>query len=140
MADHLQHGAAHAQGIDRTDAQQHEAHVANRTAGDAPFDVVLGEGVKRAVDDVDDAQHYQGGSQQEMDFRQHLHVETHQRIAPHLQQHAGQQHRHRCIGLAVGIGQPSMQGENRQLDAETDQEPQVAEQAEGASWRAGRQF
>jgi protein-L-isoaspartate(D-aspartate) O-methyltransferase len=46
MADHLQHGPAHAKGVNGANPQQHEAHVADGTAGDAPFDaIVLGGSV-----------------------------------------------------------------------------------------------
>ena len=76
MADHLQHGATHAEAVDRTDAQQHKAHVADRAAGDPAFDVVLGEGVEGAIDDVHDAQHDQCGCQLQVRLREHLNVEA----------------------------------------------------------------
>ena len=137
MANHLEHGAADTQGINGPNAHEHKAHVAHGAAGDPSFDVVLGEGVERPVDDVDDSQHDQGRRQDEMDLREHLHVEAQQGIAAHLQQHPSQQHRHRCIRLPVGIGKPGVQGEDRQLDAKANQETQVTEQAKGAPRRAG---
>ena len=137
MADHLQHGATDAEGIDRPDAKQHEAHVAHRAAGDSPFDVVLGKGIEGPVDDVDDPQHHQSWGQLQVDLRQHLHVEAQQGIAAHLQQHPRKQHRHRRIGLTVGIGQPGVQGEHGQLDAKAHQETEIAEQAEAAAGGAG---
>ncbi|CAI8160193.1 MAG: Uncharacterised protein [Synechococcus sp. CC9902] len=72
-----------------------------------------------------------------MGLRQHLHVEAQQGVAPHLQQDACEQHRHRCVGFAVGIGKPGVQREHRQLDPESHQEAQIAEQTEAAACRAG---
>ena len=140
MADHLQHGAAHAQGIDGADAQQHEAHVAHGAAGDPALHVVLGKGVERAVHDVHDAQHHQGRSQGEVGLRQHLHVEAQQGIAAHLQQHARQQHRHRGVGLTVGVRQPGVQGKHGELHAEAHQEAEITEKAEGATSAALHQL
>ena len=45
MAHHLQHCAADPQGIDGTDPHQDD-HVADGTAGDPAFDVVLGSGIE----------------------------------------------------------------------------------------------
>ena len=76
MADHLQHGATHAERINRAYTQQHEAHMAHRTTGDASFDVVLGKGIEGPPDDVDDAQNDQGWRQDLVYLGQHLHVEA----------------------------------------------------------------
>ena len=75
-----------------------------------------------------------------MGIRQHLHVETQQGIAAHLQQHTRQQHRDRSIGFAVSIRQPGVQGEHRQFHAEAHQESEVAEQSEAAARRTGGQL
>ena len=40
----------------------------------------------------------------------------------------------------MGVRQPGVQREHRQLDAETDEEAQITEQAKGAPRGAGRQF
>ena len=140
MAHHLQHRSADPQSIHRSDAEQHKTHVTDRTAGDPSFDVVLGKGVEGAVDDIDDAEDDQCRRQGEMGIRQHLHVETQQRITAHLQQHTRQQHGDRGIGFAVGIREPGMEGEHRQFHAEAHQESQVAEQPEAAARGAGGEF
>ena len=57
MTDHLQHGAANAEGIYCTNTEQHKTHVAHGAAGNSPFDVVLGKSIQGAVDNVDDAKH-----------------------------------------------------------------------------------
>ena len=140
MTDHLQHGSTDPQSIHSPDAEQHEAHVTDGTAGDPTLDVVLGEGVQGAINDVDDAEDHQGRGQGEMGVRQHLHVETQQGIAAHLQQHSRQQHRDRGVGFAVGIRQPGVQGEHRQFHAEAHQESEVAEQSEASTRRTRGQL
>ena len=140
MAHHLEHGAADSERVDGPDPQQHEAHVAHRAAGDPPFHVVLGEGIEGAIDDVHDAQHDQGRREHEVGLRQHLHVEAQQGITAHLEQHPRQQHGHRCVGLTVGIGQPGVERENRQLHAEAHQEAQITEEPEAAAGGTGGQL
>ena len=82
--------------------------------------VPLGEGGQRRIDDVDHPEHDQERCELGMSGRQQLAVEPQQGVAPHLQQDAGQQHVHRSCGLAMGIRQPGVQGDDRQFDAEGD--------------------
>ena len=140
MADHLQHRATDAQGIDGTDPQEHKTHVTHRAAGNTSFDVVLGKGVQSAIDDVHDPEDHQCGCQLEVGLRKHLDVEAQKGIAAHLQQNAGQQHRDGGIGFPVGIRQPGVEREHRQLHPEADQESEVAEKPEGAARGPCRQF
>ena len=114
--------------------------MAHRAAGDSSFDVVLGEGVQRSIDDVDNAKDHQGWRQLKVGIREHLNVETQQGITAHLQQHSCQQHRNRRIGFTVGVRKPGVEREHRQLHAETHQETQITEQAKTAPWRAGCEF
>ena len=74
------------------------------------------------------AQHDQQWGELRVGRWQQFTVEAQQGIAAHLQQDAGQQHVHRCCGFAMGIRQPGVQGHDRQLHAEGDQQPGVAEQ------------
>ena len=140
MAHHLEHGSADSQGINGTDPHQHKAHVAHGTAGNPAFHVVLGEGVEGAVNDVHDPKDHQGWRQGGVRFRKHLHVEAQQGVAAHLEEHPCQQHRHRSVGLTVGIGQPGVEREHRQFHAEANQETHVTQQAEAAAGGTGRQF
>ena len=75
-----------------------------------------------------------------MGLRQHLHVEAQQGITPHLEQDPRQQHGHRRVCLTVGIGQPGVEWENRQLHAEAHQEAQITEQPEAAAGGTGGQL
>ena len=127
VADHLQHGAAGAQGTEAADADQHEAHVADRAVGDLALEVALGKRGEGGVDDVHHPQHHQQRRKLGMPLGEQLHVEAQQGVAPHLQQDAGQQHVHRSRGLAVGIGQPGVQGHDRQLHPKGDQQACVGE-------------
>ena len=140
MAHHLEHGSADSQGINGTDPHQHKAHVAHGTAGNPAFDVVLGEGVERAVNDVHDPKDHQGWRQGGVSFWKHLHVEAQQGVAAHFQEYPGQQHRHRRVCLTVGIGQPGVEREHRQFHAEANQETHVTQQAEAAARGTSRQF
>ena len=140
MAHHLKHGSADSQRINGTDPHQHKAHVAHGTASDPAFDVVLGEGIEGAVNDVHDSKNHQGRRQGGVRFGKHLHVEAQQCVAAHLQEHSGQQHRHRRVRLAVGIRQPGVEREHRQFHAEADQEAHVTQHAEAAARRTSRQF
>ena len=61
---------------------------------------------------------------------QQLHVEAQQGIAPHLQQDPCKQHVHWRRRFAMGIGQPGVQGHDRQLDAKGNQQAGITEQLE----------
>ena len=130
MADHLQHRAAGAEGTETADADQHEPHVTDGAVSDLSLQVPLGEGGQRRIDDVDHPEHDQQWCELGVSGRQQLAVEAQQGVAAHLQQDAGQQHVHRSCGLAMGIRQPGVQGDDRQLDAEGDQQTGVTEQLE----------
>ena len=130
MTHHLQHGAAGAQGAETTNANQHKAHVANRAVGDLALEIALGKGGEGRIDDVHHAQHHQQGGEMGVGLRQQLHIEPQQGVAAHLQQDACQQHMHRRRGLAMGIGQPGMEGHDRQLDAKGNQQAGITEHLE----------
>ena len=139
MADHLQHRAAGAEGTETADADQHETHVTDGAVRDLSLEIPLGEGGQRRVDDVDHTEHDQQRSELSVSGRQQFTVEAQQRVAAHLQQDAGQQHVHRGCGLAMGIGQPGVQGDDRQLHAKGDQQTRVAEQLEAGPELLGGQ-
>ena len=140
MAHHLEHGPTDAEGINGSDANENKTHMADGTAGDPAFDVVLGKRIQRAVDDVHDAENHQRGRQGQMGIRQHLNIEAKQGIAPHFQKDTCQQHRHRCIRFTVCIRQPGVQGKHGEFDPEADQEAEITEQTKAAAVGAGGQF
>ena len=130
MADHLQHRAAGSQGAEAANANQHKAHVADGAVGDLAFEVALGEGGQGGINDVHHPQHHQQRGEDGVPIRKDLAVEAQQRIAAHLQQDAGQQHVDRGRGLAVGIRQPGVEWNDRQLHAEGDQQARIGQQLE----------
>ena len=105
----------------------------------AIFHFQFAEGGERGVDDVHHTEHDQQRRELSVSGRQQFTVEAKQGIAAHLQQDAGQQHVHRSRGLAMGIGQPGVQGHDRQLHAEGDQQTGVAEQLEAGAELLGSQ-
>ena len=129
MAHHLQHGAADAEGVDGTNAQKHESHVAYGAAGDPSLDVVLSKGIQGAIDDIDDPEDDERWRQGQMRVRKHLNIESQQGVAAHLEQDAGEEHRNRSVGFPMGVRQPGVKREHRQFDAEADEEAQVAEKS-----------
>ena len=133
VADHLQHGAAGAEGTEAAHTNQHKAHVADGAVGDLALEVALGKGGERGVDDVHHPEHDQKRCELGVGGRKQLAVEPQQGVAAHLQQDARQQHVHRGRGLTVSIGKPGVQRHDRQLHTEGDEQACVAEQLEATA-------
>ena len=133
MADHLKHRAARAEIAEAADADEHKTHMADRAVGDFAFEIPLRERGEGGIDDVDHTQHHQQGCELGMSFGKELSVESHQRIAPHLQQDSCQEHVHGGRGFSMGVRKPGVKRHDRQFDAECDQESCVAEQLEPCS-------
>ena len=135
VADHLEHGATAAEGTKAADADQHKPHVADGAVGNFAFEVALGEGGEGGINDVHHPQHDQQRRELGVGIGQDLTVEAQQGVAAHLQQNPCQQHVHRGGGFPVGIGQPGVQGHDRELHPKGDQQPRITEQLE-PRWEA----
>ncbi len=124
MIDLLDHAAGDAVGIQREDAQRAEAQVAYRGVSDQLLPILLHQADQRAVDDADDRKHGQNLHDGLVDrgFRQQRQGEAQESVSPHLQQHAGQNHRARGRRLHVRIRQPGVEREHRHLDGEAEEE------------------
>ncbi len=124
VIDLLQDGAGDAVGVHGEDAEGTEAQVAHRGIGDQFFPVGLHQADERSVNDADDGEDGQNlhdllvhrGLGQEREG------EAQEAIGPHFQEHGGEDHGARGGRLHVGVGQPGVEGEHRDLDGEADEE------------------
>uniref|UniRef100_A0A0N5A6U6 LigA n=1 Tax=Parastrongyloides trichosuri TaxID=131310 RepID=A0A0N5A6U6_PARTI len=124
VAQHLEDGALHPSVVAGEDAQGDEAHVRDRRIGDQLLHVGLTEGDQRRVDDGD---HRQGEHQRREHLRrqrEHRDVEQDEAVAAHLQQDGSQDDRTGGRRFHVGVRQPGVDREHRQLDREGDEEAQ----------------
>ncbi len=124
VVDPLQDGPLDTGGVERKDAQRHKAQMADGRVGHELLHVLLGEGDDRAVDDADDGQH--GDERRVLVCRlgEEGQVEADQTIGAHLQQHAGQDDGAGRRRFGVGVGQPGVEGKDRHLDGEGQEETQ----------------
>ncbi len=120
VAEHLQAGADQADLAQGKDTQQNIAHVADAAVGDQPFQVGLPERHRRAVDNADDGQNDKKRSIGPGYIREDADADADHAVAAHLQQGSGQDHADAGGGIGMGIRQPGMQREDRQLDGKTD--------------------
>ena len=111
-------GAPHAQ------SEHHVAHVAHRTVGHHPLEVLLGERREGAVDHGDHAEPAHQPGERQAGPRADRVADPEDAVATELEQHAGQDHRDRRRCLDMGVGQPGVHRHHRHLDDEADQEQQ----------------
>ena len=129
VSQHLEDGAVHAGAGEAVDAQHHEAEVADRGVGDQLLHVGLDEGDQRSVDDADDGQGDDPGRVAVGFGGEESDVEAQQAVGAHLEQDSGEQHRARGGRLDVGIRQPGVEGEDRNLDGEGQEESEEEPEA-----------
>ena len=122
MVDHLEDAALEAQGVQREDAEHHEAEVAHRAVGDQALPVLLDESDKRSVNDPDDRESGDPPHRFAARLGQERNREPHEAVGPHLQQHPGQDDRTGGGRLDVGVRKPGVEREHRDLDGEPDEE------------------
>ena len=122
MCDHQHHRALQCQRAARVDADQHIAHVRNGGVGDHSFDVGLNEGLHGAVHDAEHPEPHRDRGELLGGVGEQRQGESQHAVACGLQQQAGEVNRARGGGLRVGIGQPAVQGWDRQLDREGKEE------------------
>jgi len=119
----LQTRAAHAEAVDRADAEHTSPCDSTELQSDPSLDVWSGKGVLRApINDLTDAEPMPGPGEPQMHLRQHLHVERAAGHSRHLQAARRPAHRHRRTGLTVGNRAARCAAERfGKLDAETHQ-------------------
>ncbi len=124
VVDHLDDGAIDTHQGHREEAQGDEAHVTDRTVGDQPLHVGLGQRGQGPVDDPDDRDRYQGRGQCRRPEGGHRQVEPEEAVAADLQQDSGQKDRPGRRRLDVGQREPRMEREERHLDREPGEQEQ----------------
>ena len=124
MAEHDRDRSVDTDDGDRGDTQHGEAHVRHGRVGDQLLEVGLGEGDGRSVDDRDHRQHGEEPLPCGETGRQDRQRHPKEAVGAHLQQRTGKNGRCRRRRLDVGVGKPGVQGPDRHLDRETEEEQQ----------------
>ena len=119
---HLHHGALDADEIEADQSEHHVAQVADRRVRDDLLDVGLHERQARAVQDAHDRERPEHGREEPCRIREQREGELHEAVRPHLQEHAGEDHRARRRRLDVRIGEPRVQRHDGHLDREGQRE------------------
>ena len=122
MVQHLQHAALDAGRIEREQPDHRDAEVAHRRVGDELLPVLLGERDHRAVDDPDHAEREEPRQAVGGLLGEDRQAEAVEAVGAHLQQDAGEDHRAGRRGLDVGVGEPGVEREHRDLDREAEEE------------------
>ncbi len=130
MRDHHEQGAGHAGDIEGGDAEQDEAHMADRGERDDGLEIGLAEGEERAVQDVHERDDEQCGQEPAQAQRQRV-GDPQQPVGPHLEQHAGEHDAHGGRRLDVGQRKPTVEGEGGDLHREADEEREERPDLEG---------
>ena len=142
VIEHLEHGAVDAGRGKPGQPQHHVSHVADRGVRDQLLVISLRHRAQRPVHDVDRAHDAQKDPRQFMaGRRQNPEIHPQDSVSAHLEQHAGQDHAD-CGGcLDVGVRQPGMEREGRNLDREADEQGDPGDPLEGhaIAARVGRE-
>jgi hypothetical protein len=123
VVEHLDHAGLDALRRERAEREQREAHVADRRVRDQLLEVLLRHRAERAVEDVDHAEHGHRARGPLRGLGQERHVDAHDAVGAHLEEHAGEDDADRGGSLDVGVGQPRVEREHRDLDREPDEQP-----------------
>ena len=147
VGEHLDDRAGEADLIERHQAEQDEAHVADAGVADDEFEVLLHQRDHRAVDDADDGEHGEDiapgaeaehveapGSEAE---REQRHGDAQAAVGAQLHHDAGEQHgsgrgRGDVAGRRPGVEGPQA-GENREADEDQREGPHLEVRGEGKS-------
>ena len=123
VGDHPEHRGVDAEGRQGRDAEHHESHVGDGREGDEPLHVRLGEAAQGAVQDAEDGEDGDHGRPRLGGFREERDADAHEPVGAQLQEDGGQDHRTDGRSLGVGVGQPGVEREHRDLDGEADEHP-----------------
>src|SRR5579859_1135789 len=116
VVQHLIQGALNRRGIERKKPEHHKSKVADRGVGNQALEVCLHHGHEGAVNNSDDGQNGDVGSETVSRFGKKRQTETQHSVRTHLQQHAGKHHGTRGGRFGVSVGEPGVQREKRHLD------------------------
>src|SRR5713101_3714819 len=119
---HLEDGALHGNVLEGEDAEHDEAEVADAGIGDEFFQIGLDESDQRAVDDADNGE---GGDNRGGAVRsvgEERQAEANHAVGAHFQEHAGEDDGAGGGRFHVGVGQPGVEREERDLDGKSQEE------------------
>ena len=116
VAQHLDHRAMQASGLQAEHAEHDVTHVAQRCVRDQHLVMPLAQREHGAVHDADRRQHHHDRGGVLGDVGAERHGEPDEAVGAHLGQHARHQRRAGRRGLAVGQRQPGVEREQRALD------------------------
>ena len=122
MTDHLKLGAEQTHRSGRRSGQQDISHVPNGAISHHPLHVGLGDGRQRSIQHGHGGPEGQPGGQHSPGLGKETQAEPQQAVGPELEQDPRQQYGHGGGGLGVGVRQPAMEGNKRNLDSEAHQE------------------
>ena len=137
VVDHLEQRARVAGGVRREDPDQDQVHLREARVRDHAAHIGRAEGEERGVDEPDRGEDEQrrapvlGGAGVERDG------DGQEAVRAGLRDHAGEDGGHLRRRLAVGVGQPAVEGEERRLDGERDREAEEDPGARSLARRAG---
>ena len=84
MTEHHEHGPVKALRVQGGQPQQHEAHVRDRAVGDEFLEIFLHQGHARGVDDINQGQQSNVGSQYLGRFREESEAEAQHPVGAHF--------------------------------------------------------
>ncbi len=124
VGNHLDHRTLVGQLVAGVDGDQHEAHVGDGGVGNQTFDIGLGKGHPRAVEDTDNAQPHGNRGELGRGVREQRQRETQQTVGRGFQQDPREVNGTGGRCLRVRIRQPAMQRYHRHFHRKGDEEAQ----------------
>src|SRR4030042_602367 len=122
VGEHLEHARDHTELRERGEAEQDEAHVADRGVRDHLLEVLLREAEHRPVQYAGDGNHGHHWDHVLRAGRERRYSDPYQAVPAHLQQQPGKQDAPRGRGLDMRVRQPRVEGHHRELDAEPEEQ------------------
>jgi hypothetical protein len=123
------------------DPEHHEPEVGDRGVGDELLEVGLDEGDEGPVEDPDDGEDPHEGGEAHGGVGEERDRHAQEAVAPHLEEHSGEDDRARGGGLDVGVGKPGVEGPHRDLDREGEgageEEPDLELGGDGTGGEGG---
>ena len=122
MREHLKHRPGQAHRMQRGNAHDDVAHVADAGIADDVFQVFLGDGRDCSIDHVDGAQYNQNRHPVGRALRQQHHAHPDDTEGAQLHQHTGVQHANAGGSRHVTVGRPGMEGPQTGQNAKANHE------------------
>ena len=118
VIDHLHDSALDALHIEREDAKDDDAHMADADVGQQPLEVLRHQRFECEVENADDGENRDQRRELVRRVGEERQAEAHEAIDAGLGHHARDQHDHCRRSLAVGVRHPTVEREEPSLDGE----------------------